>query len=324
MMLYEEGKFLLDDPIAKYIPTFTDQRALAIGPRGDTSLVPVKRPATVRQLFNHTSGLSYPIGGGYSLYGKEGVTVLHTFGLDGKNEKLSDVIPRMGRVPLIHEPGARYSYGFSVDVLGYLVEVWSGMSLDEFLRRRIFEPLGMEDTYFNIPEAKAHRVTSFFRLDSAGMVSQQAILRFPDWPDTLPLDYPIRPKLYFGGGGGLSSTIFDYAVFLQMLLNGGEYHGVRLLSPNTIRMMTMNSLGELSIDSIGTKFGLGFSVATDRSSTHHPAPAGTFAWGGALGTTYWVDPTNNLIGLLYRQSWGPDRAQVGDKFPVLVYQALVD
>jgi len=165
---------------------------------------------------------------------------------------------------------------------------------------------------------------NFFRADSAGNLTQQTVLRFPYGSDTLALSYPLEAKTYFGGGGGLSSTVMDYAVFLQMLLNGGEYNGARLLSPNTVRMMTVNQIGDLVIDKVGTKFGLGFSVASDASFGHRPAPPGTFAWGGALGTTYWVDPGRKIIALLYRQMWGGDRAGVGERFPTLVYQALTE
>ncbi len=327
MMLYEEGKFLLDDPIAKYIPAFANPTVLEIGSDGDTTVVPAVRPPTVRELLTHTSGLSYPVGGARDLYYREGITVLHTFGVDGKGHRLADVIPRMARVPLMHQPGTKYTYGFSVDVLGYLVEIWSGMTLDDFLRTRIFEPLGMRDTWFNVPADQAGRLANFYRFDTAGKVTRQPLLGFaPDFPipDTLSLDFAATPKVYFGGGGGLSSTLRDYAIFLQMMLNGGEYGGVRLLSPNTVRMMTSNQTGDLDIDPDGRKFGLGFSVATEASGRHDPDPPGSFAWGGALGTTYWVDPKNGIVALLYRQTWGSDKTQIAERFPVLVYQALIE
>jgi len=326
MMLYEEGKFVLDDPIAKFLPAFAKPMVLAVSAKGDTTLVPATRPPTVRELLSHTAGLSYPLGGARQLYHKEGITVHHTFGVDGNGERLADAVPRMARVPLMHQPGERYTYGFSVDVLGHLVEVWSGQTLDEFLRTRLFQPLGMRDTYFNVPADKAGRVANFFRIDSTGVVSQERILRFAPFipiADSLSLGYATDSKVYFGGGGGLSSTLRDYAVFLQMMLNGGEYNGIRFLSPNTVKMMTSDQTGPIDIDAVGRKFGLGFSVSTAASYRHEPDPPGSFAWGGALGTRYWVDPTNGIVALIYRQTWGPDSTGLNQRFPVMVYQALV-
>ncbi len=326
MMLYEEGKFLLDDAVSKFIPAFATQKVLQNFRESDTSYttVPLERPVTVRHLLTHTAGLGYPAFGlsAGTIYTKRGFPAALTWGFDERGERLADVVTRLADVPLLHQPGEQWTYGFGVDVLGRLVEVWSGMPLDEFFRQRIFDPLGMDDTYFNVPSTKADRLVNFFQVDSLGRHTKQSALTFPHGFAPLPMDYPLRDHTYFSGGGGLSSTILDYGVFLQMLLNGGEYDGTRLLSRNTIRMMTMNQIGDLNARQ--DKFGLGFSIVTEEGSSRYPSRAGTYWWGGALSTRYWVDPVEELIVVLYRQMWGGPATDVDDTFRVLVYQALVD
>jgi CubicO group peptidase (beta-lactamase class C family) len=191
------------------------------------------------------------------------------------------------------------------------------MSLDEFFRKRIFEPLGMNDTYFNIPKEKANRLANLYQEDSLGHLVKPK-------SDILSIDvnYPLRTKTYFSGGGGLSSPIYDYAVFLQMLLNGGEYNGKRLLSRNTVRMMTTNQIGDLGLGD--NKFGLGFLIVTEKSSVESPSQVGTYSWGGAFSTSYWVDPKEKMIVLFYRQLFNSTHGDLADKFRVLAYSALND
>ena len=318
MMLYEEGKFLLDDAVSKYIPAFANQKVLDKFNAADTSYttVPAKRPITIRDLLTHTSGLGYAQIGtkeAISIYAKSNITA----GLDVSDDNLADAMKRLGGLPLIRQPGEQWMYGLNVDLLGYLVEVWSGLSLDEFFRQRIFQPLGMKDTHFNVPADKASRLVHLYSEDSVGHLVQQ-IGRV----NGLDVNFPLRKKTYFSGGGGLSSTVFDYAIFLQMLLNGGVYNDQRLLSRNTVRMMTMNQIGD--IDFGGNKFGLGFSIVTEKSSGAFPSQAGTFSWGGAFSTSYWADPKEKMIVIFYRQSWITTHGELGDKFRVLSYQALND
>ncbi|HEY5918550.1 MAG TPA: serine hydrolase domain-containing protein [Chryseolinea sp.] len=320
MMLYEEGKFLLDDPISKFIPTFEKPTVLDKFNEKDTSYttVPAKREVTVRDLLTHTSGIGYAQIGSKeanSIYAKNNITA----GLNVMDDKLSDAMNRLGKLPLMHNPGEKWTYGLNTDLLGRLVEIWSGVSLDEFLLQRIFTKLGMNDTYFNVPADKATRLVNFFQEDSLGHL-QKAV-------DVLGsserfMDYPLRKKTYFSGGGGLSSTIYDYAIFLQMLLNGGTYNGQQILSRNSVRMMTMNQIGDLSLGD-NEKFGLGFGIATEKTSAKLPAQEGTFTWGGAFSTTYWVDPKEKMVVLLYRQMWG-SHSEIDGIFKVLVYQAIVD
>ena len=317
MMLWEEGKFSLDDPISKFIPSFANQKVLDKFNPKDTSYttIPAKRPSTVRDLLSHTSGLGYAAIGtpeANAIYAKNKITA----GLDVMDDKLSSAITRLGALPLIYQPGEKWMYGLNIDVLGYLVEIWSGTSLDEFFAKRIFQPLGMNDTYFNLPQEKANRLVNFFTEDSTGIKKTDKAF------GQLDMSFPLHKKEYFSGGGGLSSTIYDYAVFLQMLLNGGEYNGQRLLARNTVRMMTMNQIGELNQGQ--AKFGLGFAIVTENGSRLEPNQAGTYSWGGAFSTSYWVDPKENMVVLLYRQMWGAKIGDANQAFKPLVYQAIND
>ena len=318
MMLYEEGKFLLDDAVSKYIPTFKNQTVLEKFNETDSSYtaVPAKREITIRDLLTHTSGLGYAQIGtneARAIYAKHQITA----GLDVYDDKLSDAMNRLGALPLMFQPGEQWMYGLNIDLLGNLVEIWSGMSLDEFFTKKIFKPLGMQDTYFNIPKEKADRLVTLYKEDSLGHLNKAtgSVLG-------VATNYPLRKKTYFSGGGGLSSSIFDYAFFLQMLLNGGEYNGVRLLSRNSVRMMTMNQIGKLSLGD--DKFGLGFAIVTDESSREFPSQAGTYSWGGAFATSYWVDPKEKMVILYYVNLFGTTHSDMGNKFRVLAYQALND
>jgi CubicO group peptidase (beta-lactamase class C family) len=324
MMLWEEGKFSLDDPVSMYIPSFAHQGVLAtFNPRDTTyTTVPAKRPITIRDLITHTSGIGYPAIGtpeANAIYAKDALTG----GVGVKGQTLADAMDRLGRLPLFFQPGEKWMYGLGHDVLGYLVQIWSGMTLEEFFTKRIFRPLGMNDTYFNLPASKGSRLVNFFLEDSTGIHKQDKV-----FGGFLDMNYPLQKTDYFSGGGGLSSTISDYAILLQMLLNGGEYNGVRLLSRNTVRMMTMNQIGDLSVN-IGegpgdNKWGLGFSIETERGSRTAPSQAGSYGWGGVFSTGYWVDPKEDMIVLIYRQMWGPHVNETNKQFRPLVYQAIND
>ena len=318
MILFEEGKFLLDDPVSKYIPSFTNQKVLDKFNVADTTYttVPAKRSVTIRDLLTHTSGIDYAQIGSKeakAIYAKYNITA----GLDVANDKLSDAMNRLGGLPLMFQPGERWRYGLNIDLLGYLVEVWSGMSLDDFFRSRIFQPLGMNDTYFNVPAEKGKRLVYLYTEDSLGHLNKETGKVF-----SLHVNYPLRNKTYFSGGGGLSSTIYDYAIFLQMLLNGGVYNGHRVLGRNTVRMMTTNQIGD--IDFGDDKFGLGFSLVTENSAGAFPSHPGTFSWGGAFSTSYWADPKEKMIILFYRQVLDRTHGDLSNKFRVLAYSALND
>jgi CubicO group peptidase (beta-lactamase class C family) len=199
------------------------------------------------------------------------------------------------------------------------VEVLSGTTLDQFFRTRIFEPLGMKDTYFNVPAAKQARVVNLFTETNGRLVKSQSVV---NQNGQFLVEYPKTGTNYFSGGAGLSSTVLDYAIFLQMLLNGGEYNGKRILSHNTVRLMTMNQIGDVNFGA--NKFGLGFGLTTEKGSGVLPTPAGVFEWGGAFSTTYWADPKEKLVGILYRQLWGVNHPDAADKYKVMVYSAIND
>jgi CubicO group peptidase (beta-lactamase class C family) len=325
MILWEEGKYSLDDPVSKYIPSFANQTVLNTFDFKDTSYTTVaaKRAVTIRDILTHVSGLGYPAIGTpreNAIYAKYAITG----GVGVRNQKLSDVMNRLGTLPLFFQPGEKWMYGLNADVLGYLIEIWSGMSLEEFFMKRIFQPLGMKDTYFNLPVEKASRLVNFFQQDSTGIIKKQD----KTFGGLLDMNYPLLKTEYYSGGGGLVSTVYDYAILLQMLLNGGTYNGVRLLAHNTVRMMTMNQIGDLFVNLNGitseNKFGFNFSIISENGSRLGPSQAGTYSWGGIFSTSYWVDPKEDMFVIIYRQMWGPHVIETDKVFKPLVYQAIND
>jgi len=323
MMLWEEGKFSLTDPVSKYIPSFANEGVLNTFDPKDTAYttVPAKRQITIFDLLTHTSGIGYPAIGSKeadAIYAKNKITG----GVGVNGQTLADAMTRLSTLPLLFQPGEKWMYGLNMDVLGYLIEKWSGMTLKDFFTKKIFQPLGMKDTYFNVPHSKASRLVNFFLQDSTGVIKKQATV----FDGALDMNYPLEKTDYFSGGGGLSSTIHDYAILLQMFLNGGTYNGVRLLGPNTVRMITMNQIGDLH-PNIGenawlNSFGFGFFIISKNGSRLTPCQAGTYGWGGVFSTSYLVDPKEDMIMLLYQQMWGPHVADADKTFVPMVYQAL--
>ncbi|MGB4293369.1 MAG: serine hydrolase domain-containing protein [Bacteroidales bacterium] len=315
MMLFEEGKFLLDDPVSKYIPEFKNPQVIDKFNEKDTTFttVPAKREITIRDLFTHTSGIDYAGIGSptmRAIYAKYDIP--GGFGTD--KMVIGDKMRALGKLPLAHNPGERFTYGLNVDVLGYLIEIWSGESLDEYFRNHIFVPLSMNDTYFYLPEEKHNRLVKVNTEDQNHHVS-------PMPQDAV--NYPLLKGTYFSGGAGLSSTIYDYAVFLQMLLNNGEYNGKKLLSRRTVELITSNQIGDLSLEY--DKFGLGFQITTERGQSVLGVSEGSFSWGGYFGTTYWADPKEKIVGLLFMQQVPLSHGgEIQSKFKALVYQAISD
>lgn len=318
MMLYEEGKLLLTDPVSKYIPTFSKQTVLDKFNPADSSFttVPAKREITIKDLLTHTSGLGYAQIGSKeaaAIYAKSKITA----GLGVLDDNLLSAMTRLGKLPLMHQPGLRFTYGLNVDVLGCIVEIVSGTTLDNFFQSRIFKPLEMKDTYFALPKNKTSRLINLYAEDKDGKLVKagNTLLNGPT-----ASNYPLLNSTYYSGGAGLSSTIYDYAIFLQMLLNGGEYNGSRLLGSSTVRMMTMNQIGDVTVGD--NKFGLGFEIETEQGSTKTPTNIGTYSWGGAFATSYWVDPKAHIVLLFYRQLQNSTHGDVVEKFKALTYQAL--
>jgi len=327
MMLYEEGKFLLDDPVSKFIPEFKNPVVLEKFNAEDTTFttVPAKTEITIRHLLTHTSGIGYAqIGSAEAnaIYYKNGING----GIGTPFSTLKQIIPRLAKLPLFHHPGEAYLYGLNTDVLGYLIEVVSGMPLDKFLQTRIFTPLGMNDTFFYLPKEKQNRLVKLYRQDNKGTLRlQDSII---NQNGTFHRDFPkTTGGTYFSGGAGLSSTAYDYALFCQMLLNGGEYNGVRLLSPHTIEMMTRNQLGELKMwnnSNLDYRFGLGFGVYTEKSELSYPLAEGSFDWSGMFASHFWVDPKNKMVVVLMRNVWPTQHWNLGQKIKPVVYQALIE
>jgi len=310
MMLWEEGRFKLDDPIGNYLPAFKEQTVLTKFNPADSSYEsrPARRRTTIRQLLTHTSGLDYSDIGSddfKAIYAKAGVRAL---GHEG--DILGEKIDVLGKLPLKNEPGERFTYGLSIDVLGRFVEVMSGMPLDKFFRTRIFDPLGMVDTYFEVPASKRDRVVALHVIKDSVLVASHEKTR------GIHADFPARAVSYFSGGGGLSSTTADYARFLQMFLNGGELDGTRLLGRKTVEMMLTNQIAPLQ-----PAFGLGFALETPENDYRSPLSVGSFWWSGAFNTWYWADPKERLVGLIFTNTFGAP-TDLGDTFKVLVYSAL--
>ena len=304
MMLYEEGHFQLNSPVSEFIPAFKDMKVYAN--HGD-AIVDAEREMTIKHLLTHTSGL---------IYGGDGAHPINKRyeAADFYSGDLGNMAQALGDIPLAHQPGGWWSYGMSTDVLGYLVEVVSGMPFAEFLETRIFEPLRMTDTAFSVPEEKADRYATLYEPAENGGI--QVIENAP--VSSGPLHF------FHSGGAGLQSTAADYLRFCQMMLNEGELDGVRLLGRKTVELITMNHIREewQPLERTGNGFGLGFAVVTDVADTHGPGSKGTYSWGGLASTIFWIDPVEELIAILMTQLIGdsPFHAQ----FRVLTYQAIID
>jgi len=329
MILVEEGKLQLADPVAKFLPEFAEQQVSV--PSTDAygnvsySLVPAQRPMTVQDLLRHTAGLAYgEITANAEV--KEAYAAIGVYKPDGRPYEARDVPPAeeivgLAKAPLIHQPGTAWEYSLATDVLGRVVEKASGMRLGDFLEQRLFEPLGMIDTGFSVPEADLERLAEPFETDPA--------TGNPNW-----LIDVSQPPANDSGGAGAVSTASDYALFAQMLLNGGELNGTRILSPTTVRLMASDHLGEriaapvtpgeLLLGTPGYTFGLGFAVREAPGIAAVPGSEGEFMWAGYAGTYFWIDPGEELVGVLMTQAPGPSRAYYRRHIKQLVYQAIIE
>jgi CubicO group peptidase (beta-lactamase class C family) len=280
--------------------------------------VPAKRQVTVRDLLTHTSGIGYAQIGSpqmNAIYYKAGIVG----GIGVDNILLTDKMRAMGSLPLFHQPGEKWTYGLNTDLLGYLIEVVSGMNLNDFFRTRIFSPLRMNDTYFYLPEGKRSRLVTLYSDEK-----EKGLARMPDTfsiNGRINPNYPATAGTYFSGGGGLSSTAYDYALFMQLLLNDGEYGGKRLLSKAAVRMMTANQIGQLSMWN-GNKFGLGFEYIPESNAGRSVLSPGSYYWGGMFSSTYWIDPKEKIVGQLFLNQFPNSHSEVHEKFKALVYAAI--
>lgn len=334
MTLYEEGHFFLDDPVSNFIPelgglsvidpdsvessapafNIPDESAVnnpqRVATPTDLKTVPARRDMTIRDLLRHTSGLTYGFFGNSAidqLYQKNGILFA--------DRDLAHMVEKLGDIPLLNQPGDVWHYSASTDVLGRLVEVVSGQPFDEFLEERIFTPLDMVDTGFYVPKSKMDRFAELYAPDDDGLIPAAPMISRNF----------VNDPTFFSGGGGMVSTAQDYYRFCQMMLNGGELDGKRILSRKTVELMTANHLHgiENSMEDGGYGFGLGFAVAEDVGKIGQPFTAGEYNWGGAAGTKFWIDPKEEFIGV-YMVQILPHPGRFGDEFKVLAYQSIAD
>jgi CubicO group peptidase (beta-lactamase class C family) len=328
MMLVEQGKLLLNDPVGKYIPEFRDTTVAVPREGGGYDVVKAKRRITVRDLMTHTSGLSYGNGPAADAWKQAGFT---SYYFSDRNEPIAATIARMASLPLDAHPGEKWIYGYSTDVLGVVVERASGKPLDEFLRANIFDPLAMSDTAFYLPRDKRGRLATLYARGTppgatpptASATTDLQIRRAPQDGPAGQGAFVDGPRKSFSGGAGLLSTAGDYARFLQAILNGGQLDGKRIVSRKTVELMTTSHLRDIPY-SAGQGFGLGFSVVKDVGARGDPGSVGEFGWGGAYHSTYWVDPVEQLV-VVYLTQLNP-AADIDDfgKLRAVIYQAIAD
>lgn len=319
MMLYEEGKFLLEDPISKYLPEFKHPKVLMKPPQGPTYTIPANREITIRDLLRHTSGITYQWNEDLGpMYEKANVAS----GLLPYDGTIGDSVKNLAALPLLFSPGDRWEYSLGVDVLGRLVEVVSGQPLDEFFRTRIFEPLGMKDTYFYPPENKVARLATAYTY-----YSDKGLNRFPDTPIregsfVYSADYPTKgPKKLFSGGAGLVSTAMDYARFCLMMLDEGKVGNTRLLSRKSVELMTHDQLGKIGPDQ---GFGLGFGIEGIKTPLEELGTPGTYSWGGFFYTGFSIDPKEQMIVVFMAQLHPTGDLTLDRQVHELAYQAIND
>lgn len=316
MQLFEQGKLDLDQKVSDFIPEFKNPTVIKEFNAKDSSFTtaPANREVTIRDLLTHTSGIDYSdIGSAQmkAIYAKAGVPS----GLGEFKFALLDRMKILGKLPLAHQPGEKFTYGLNTDLLGCLVEVISGETLENYFQKNIFDPMGMKDTYFNLPAEKGNRLAGVYTENE----QKQVIPWEPTFRNINP-NYPLAKKSYFSGGAGLSSTAYDYAIFLQMLLNKGKYNGKQIIGRRTAELMVSPQLnpGLLGNDN----FSLGFQIQSEKSANLKMRNKGSFSWGGYYGTTYWADPKENLIVLIMTQHTPNSNGYVAGRIENIVYGSL--
>lgn len=314
MLLAEEGRLVIQDPVGRYLPEFSATTVAVESGDGRYEVVAADRAVTIRDLLTHTSGFGYGTGPAAAQWLEAGVQGWY---LADRGAPIRDLVAQIAALPADAQPGERWVYGYNTDILGALIEAVSGQALDEFLAARIFAPLGMADTHFFVPRNKADRLAAVYSIEDGRLV------RAPRDGAAAQGAYVDGPRRAFSGGAGLVSTATDYSRFLQMLLDGGELDGVRILSHKTVELMTTSHLGDVSFRS-GQGFGLGFSVVEDVGRRGTPGSVGEFGWGGAYHSTYWVDPAEELVVVHLTQLIPAGDVDDQAKVRSLVYQALAD
>ena len=324
MILQERGQLLISDPISKYLSEFMKRTVAVDDGRGGYDVVSARQPITIRNLLSHTSGISY--GNGIAVDEWKAADVIGWY-FANRDEPIRDTVARMGPLPGVAHPGDRWVYGYNTDILGALVEVVDGRPFDVFLQEEVLSPLGMIDTHFYLPLEKRDRLVTVYSSLEGGGIERAPDPGYMDDGGVFGTigqgQYVDGPRKSFSGGAGLLSTARDYATFLQMMLNGGELNGVRILSRKTVKLMTVNHLAEISFRP-GQGFGLGFSVVTDLGARGVPGSLGEFGWAGAYHSTYWVDPEEELVAVYLTQLIPAIDMDDQNKFRALLYQAIID
>ena len=309
MLLQEEGRLLITDPIGKYLPAFAETTVAEPNGEGGYNVVPARRPITIRDLLTHTAGISYGMG----LLANRGPAA-------DRAEPVVDTMTRLAELPMDAHPGERWVYGYNTDILGAMIEKISGQTLGDFLKERLFDPLGMTDTHFFLPESKVGRLATVYSSVGDGSSFERA-------PDPGHMEgqgqYVTGPRKAFSAGAGALSTATDYATFLQMMLNGGELNGTRILSRKSVESMISDHMDGIDFRP-GQSFGLGFSITHDPAATGLPGSVGEFAWAGAYHSTYWVDPKEELVVVYLTQIIPAINLDDQRKVRTMVYQAIID
>ncbi len=323
MILQEEGKLLITDPVGKYLPAFAETMVAEPNGEGGYDVVPARRPITIRDLLTHTAGISYGMG----LLANRGAAAdaWEEAGITGwyfadRDEPVGDTMARLAKLPMDAHPGERWIYGYNTDILGAMIEKISGQTLGAFLKERLFDPLGMTDTHFFLPENKLGRLATVYSSVDGGSSFERA----PDPGHMVGQGHYVNgPRKAFSAGAGVLSTATDYATFLQMMLNGGELNGTRILSRKTVESMVSDHLGDIPFRG-GQGFGLGFSITHDPAASGLPGSVGEFAWAGAYHSVYWADPKEEMVVVYLTQIIPAINLDDQQKVRSLVYQAIVD
>lgn len=317
LILQEEGKLLIGDPVSKYLPEFAQTTVAVRKTDGEGyDVVPANRPITIRDLLLHTAGISYGYGIAADQWREAGMQGWY---LADREEPIRDLVRRIAALPMDAHPGERFVYGYATDILGALIEVVSGKTLDAFLQDAILNPLDMNDTHFFVPDSKLDRLTTVYSATESKGIQRAA----NPGRSVGQGHYTAGPSMALSGGAGLVSTAEDYARFLQMMLNGGELNGVRILSPTTVELMTVNHLQDVTFRP-GLGMGLGFDVVLNIGHRGVPGAVGDFGWGGAYHSTYWVSPQDGLVVVFFTQLIPSTGSDIHGKLRTLLYQALID
>ncbi|MCB1683480.1 MAG: serine hydrolase domain-containing protein [Pseudomonadales bacterium] len=315
LKLQEEGKLLIGDPLGKYLPEFQETTVAVADGAGEPLIVPANRAITVRDLLTHSAGIGYGYGPAAAAWADAGIQGWY---FAHREEPIRETVRRMAALPMDAQPGDAFVYGYATDILGALIEVVSGESLDAYLKQALFDPIGMTDTHFYLPTAKRARLAVVYSAGKEGGAPQRA-------PEVSAMvgqgAYVEGPRVSFSGGAGLLSTAMDYARFLRMLQNGGRIDGVQILSPRTVALMTVDHLGDIPFRP-GEGFGLGVSTTLDLGARGIPGSVGEYGWGGAYHTVYWVDPAERIIVVYMTQLLPAEGIDETRKLRAIIYGAI--